>query len=49
MEKTKKSYMKPTISVIPAGTSKYNEIMALWKADDSKANGKNIPPPDKQE
>lgn len=49
MEKTKKAYMKPEMSIIPAGSPKYNEIMALLKADDSKTQGKNIPPPDKQE
>lgn len=49
MKKTKKAYMKPEISIIPVGSRKYNEIMALLKADDSKTKRKNIPPPDKQE
>lgn len=37
MSKQKKPYVKPEMTIIPAGSPKYNEIMALLKAEDAKA------------
>ena len=50
MTTKKKPYVKPEVTIIPAGSPKYNEIMALVKAEDSKAKEQeNIPPPTKHE
>lgn len=46
MSKQKKPYVKPEMTIIPAGASRYNKIMALLKAEDAKAKEQtNIPPP----
>ena len=46
MSKQKKHYVKPEMTIIPAGSSRYNEIKALLKAEDAKAKEqKNIPSP----
>ena len=49
MEKRKKSYMKPELIFVPAGSPKYNEVMALLKVEGNKTKEKSIPPPDKQD
>lgn len=36
MSKQKKPYVKPKMKVVPAGSSKYNQIMALLKIEDFK-------------
>lgn len=49
MSKQKKPYVKPEMTIIPAGSPKYNELMALLKAEDGKAKQQgNIPPPASQ-
>ena len=46
MNKSKKLYAKPEMTIIPAGSPRYNEIMALLKAEDTKAKQQeDIPPP----
>lgn len=46
MSNQKKPYVKPEMTIIPAGTPKHSEIMALLKAEDTKAKQQeNIPPP----
>lgn len=48
MSKQKKPYVKPKMKVVPAGSSKYNEIMALLKTEDFEAKQReSIPPPAK--
>ena len=48
MSKQKKPYVKPEMTIIPAGSPRYNEIMARLKAEDAKAKQQeNIPPPAK--
>lgn len=44
----KKPYVKPEFTIIHSATPKYNEIMALLKAEAAKAKEQeNIPPPAK--
>lgn len=46
MSKQKKPYVKPEMTIIPASSPRYNEIMALLKAEDTKEKQQeDIPPP----
>lgn len=48
MSKQKNPYVKPKITIIPQGSPRYNEIMALLITEDAKIKGaKKVPPPDK--
>lgn len=37
MSNQKKPYVKPEMTIFPAGTLSYNEIVALLKAEETKA------------
>ena len=46
MSKQKKAYEKPEMTIIPTGSPKYNQIMALLKTEDTKTKEQEaIPPP----
>ena len=45
MSKQKTPYIKPEITIIPQGSPRYNEIMALIKAEEAKIKAQKHPFP----